>query len=301
MQCSECNKKAVLSSPKYCKDHFANYFEEQVFRTIQRFELILPSDRVCVAASGGKDSLTVLYLVKKFLNQQGRVGKLVALAIDEGIEGYRHSTLADLKKFCGQQGIELRLLSYEEVFGITLDDLVRQKKISGKPCGACGTLRRSLLNRGAKGFDKLVTGHNMDDEVQAILMNLFRHHTELALRSGPKTPMDPAGLFVQRVKPLYFCSEKEVRLYAYLQGFVTTFSECPNAAVSFRAGIRDFINEYEASHQGTKRAIMEWFLDTLGKDVCSKKSMISFVCSECGNPAVGVTCAACRFVETAAL
>ncbi|MBI4739764.1 TIGR00269 family protein [Candidatus Woesearchaeota archaeon] len=273
------------------------YFEDKVFDTIKRFRMITPSDRVCVAVSGGKDSLSVLYLVKKFLDAKKGGGSVVALAINEGIEGYRQKTLDDLKLFCSQQKIELRLLSYKEEFGTTLDYLVQQKKIAGKPCGACGTFRRSLLNRGSKGFDKLVTGHNMDDEVQAIMMNIFRHHLELALRSGPKTPQNPAGLFVQRVKPLYFCSEKEVRLYAHLQGFLTTFTECPNAAVSFRASVRDFINEYEAKCPGTKSMIVQWFLDTIGKDSSKKRSVISSVCLACGEPAVGTRCGSCTIVE----
>ena len=73
MACSKCDNKAIiaLQHGNLCKKHFINYFEDKVFKTINRFQLLGRNEKVCVAASGGKDSLTVLYLTKKYLEKNG--------------------------------------------------------------------------------------------------------------------------------------------------------------------------------------------------------------------------------------
>ena len=70
MDC-RCGKKAVYDGlgQKICKDHFLSYFEDKVFWTIRKYKLIEQGDTICVAASGGKDSLTVLYLTMKFCRE----------------------------------------------------------------------------------------------------------------------------------------------------------------------------------------------------------------------------------------
>jgi uncharacterized protein (TIGR00269 family) len=298
MRCSKCGLSAVISGPALCKEHFITYFENKVFDTIKKFDLFRPSDDVCVAVSGGKDSLTVLYLAKKYMKSKKGKGSVCALVVDEGIADYRQHTISDLEIFCYKFGIDLRTVSFKELFGLSLDEVIKKRNFRGKPCGVCGTLRRSSLNRFARGFDVLVTGHNMDDEAQAVLLNVFRHHTKLALRSGPKTRKDIKGLFVQRVKPLYFCSEKEVRVYAYLQGFVSSFVECPYAVDSFRAGVRDLLNEYESLHPGTKHAVLGWFLDVFSKGLSVSAPSAVVVCEKCGEPCSDSVCASCVLVES---
>ena len=71
MQCNKCEETAVieLQHAPLCKNHFINYFEQKVFKTINKFKLIDRKDNICVATSGGKDSLTVLYLTKKYMKK----------------------------------------------------------------------------------------------------------------------------------------------------------------------------------------------------------------------------------------
>src|SRR3989338_7771536 len=115
MQCQVCSERSVFSDPAYCKTHFISYIEEKVRATIVEFDLCSEKDKIVVAASGGKDSLTVLYLMKKFF------GPVTALAIDEGISGYRSKTLADLSSFCAKYEIPLHTLSYQNEFCSSFD------------------------------------------------------------------------------------------------------------------------------------------------------------------------------------
>jgi uncharacterized protein (TIGR00269 family) len=288
MRCSRCKSKAVSSSPALCKEHFIACFEKKVADTIRKYKLIPKDNSVCVATSGGKDSTSVLYLIKKLVKPK----RLLALAIDEGILGYRENTLRDLRKFCAHNGVELKVVSFKEEFGSTLDEMVASKKLKLKPCNICGTLRRYLLNKYSKGFDCVVTGHNLDDESQAIMMNLFRNQMDVLSRLGPASGIPRKG-FVQRVKPLYFCSEKESLLYSLLTGFEISFNECPYIVHSYRAVLRDMLNGYESRRKGTKLNIVRRFLSLLPELKKRFEHSSPSSCKLCGEPSAGNICNAC--------
>lgn len=291
-ECFYCGQKAAIATERaMCRKHFIRYFEEKVKKTIKRFGLVERNEKLAVAASGGKDSTAVLYILRK-------LGYNVeALAINEGIHGYRDATLKDLEAFCEQHGIKLNTVSYKDYFGFTLDELLQKKKIH--PCMACGVLRRYLLNKASQGYDKLVTGHNLDDEAQSIMMNMTKANVQLMARLGPKTGVMEDRRFTPRVKPLYLCSEKEVATYAFLQGFSIKFTECPNAAQSFRATIRDMLNGLEAKNPGTKLGIVHSFLKMapLLKQMPVVKELN--YCAECGEPSSKETCMACGIARMA--
>lgn len=286
MLCKKCENTAVYEWPTLCKEHFYNYIEERVFKTIKRYELIKPNERVVVAASGGKDSLTLLHILSKKFGVQ-------CIAIDEGIKNYRENTLKTLKEFCKKREIKLNIFSYKEEFGGELSHFLKDNT---KPCSICGTFRRYLLNKYSKEYDKLCTGHNMDDEAQSILMNLIRPNLELLARIGPKTGIISNNSFVQRVKPLYFLKEREIATYAFLNGLYRGYDECPYAIESYRAKIRDMLNECELKHSGTKENIIKFFLRIQPKLKESIKITSLNYCKSCGEPAKGDVCGVCGII-----
>src|SRR3989344_1363742 len=300
MICNKCKNKAVikLQHGNLCKNHFLDYFEEKVFRTIKKYHLIDPKDKVCVATSGGKDSLTALYLTQKYLGTK----ELFALCIDEGIKKYREKTVQDLKEFCKKNKITLKIVKAKDEFEYTLDKaypLINQKT-KKKPCNICGVWRRYLINKYARKFGatKLVTGHNLDDEAQAIMMNIFKANTKLSAQLGPVSGIEEYKLFVQRVKPLYFCTEKETRLYCLLKRFKVNFGECPYAEEGYRAKVRDMLNDFENKYAGTKQGIINSFLTVLPllKKQSERYGEIK-ICKKCGEPANQEICNACNLLE----
>ena len=293
MRCTFCTQPAVLTSPQpQCKQHFLAAFERKVKQSIQKYKLFTKKERLAVGCSGGKDSTSLVYLLKKF-------GYTVtALAIDEGIAGYRDATLVSLKKFCKEQQIPLRIYAYEQHFGLSLDDALL--KIPGTtPCRVCGVWRRYLLNKHAASFDKLVTGHNLDDEAQSIFMNLIKGNTSVSARIGPITGVIKNKKFTPRVKPFYFCTEKEVATYSFLMKFPVDFSECPNAAGRFRAEVRTLLNEFEVQHPGSKQRLIQNFLSRLPE---LKKHAIKTMrtCERCHAASSKAICNACAFAEKVA-
>lgn len=302
MNCHKCDAKAVISLQhgSLCKSHFLSYFEEKVFRTINKFQLIERKDKLCIATSGGKDSLTVLYLTKKYLEKYNCNNELFALAVDEGIAKYREKTLRDLHHFCREQNIRLETVSFNEELGKNLDVAYPfiNKGTKKKPCHICGVWRRYLLNKQARdlGATKVVTGHNLDDEAQAIVMNLFKANTKIAGRLGPISGIEEQELFVQRVKPLYFCLEKEVRLYTILKGWQVQFAECPYSHTGYRHDIQEMLNEFEQKYKGTKQGIINSFLAMLPllREEERKQPEEIKPCQECGEAANQEVCNACK-------
>jgi len=302
LQCSKCESKAVYEQQGqgYCKDHFISYFESKVFRTIKNYNLIERGDRLCIAASGGKDSLALLYTCMKYCKK--REIEFFALAIDEGIAGYRDHTIDDLKNFCDEHKIKLHVISFKERFGATLDQVrvKAMRELNKKPCTVCGIFRRTLLNREARklGATKLATGHNLDDESQSFLMNSLKGNMRHNASLGPMTGLSENERFVPRVKPLYFVLEKETRLFVLLRNFRVKFNECPNIGLSFRALVRDQLNEMENKMPGAKHGLVNAFLSILPELKEKYRNHKEFqYCEKCGDACSGAVCNACQLEE----
>lgn len=299
MTCKNCKTNPAVALPnsdiKLCKSCFLKYFEKKAYKTISKYSMLGNQDNlIAVGVSGGKDSFSLLQLLNK-LAEKKRVMKLKAIAIDEGIKGYRD--LSYVQKYCKENNIELHVYSFKKEFGLTLDEMV--KKTNLKPCSICGVLRRFLLNSKARELKvkKIATGHNLDDEAQSVLMNQFRGNIERSARLGPVTGILTDPRFIRRIKPFYFLTEKEVTAYCFLKKLPVKYGECPYTINSYRAEVRDMLNNFAAKHKQTKHAIINSFLDILPmlKEKYAKVKIKG--CNNCGEPCSGDICKVCEFLE----
>lgn len=253
MKCLHCSGRAVIVDPCLCSSHFISYFEKKVLSTIRTYDLLSKEEKICVAVSGGKDSVSLLFLLRKYFPH------VSAAAVDEGIAGYRESTLAHVRKKCAEWKVKLDVVSFRASAGKTLDEFM---EVDVHPCTVCGKLRREILNVMAKDADVLALGHNLDDEAQTVLMNLFAFKPDLAEVQFPVS--QKRDRFVRRVKPFCMMREKEVMLYAVLNDLAPPFVECPYMHDSFRNDVRDALNEYELSYPGSKKNIFNRHLSVHG-------------------------------------
>ncbi len=302
MLCSKCKNKAVFSDPRLCSQHFIAYFEAKVASTIRRFSMVSQQDRLGVAVSGGKDSISCLYILNKLFPG------VTAIAIDEGIKGYREKTLKQLSLFCSEHNIVLKVFEFRKEFGKSLDSFVaglknksaKQKGNLGSPCTICGAFRRHIMNKCARklGMTKLATGHNLDDEAQAVMMNFLKNNLSLSIKLGPVVGVISSGLFVPRIKPLYFCTEKEVMAYAFLKKLPVALDECPYAHESFRRTVQEALNRQEKADKGSKKALISNFLEFLPllRERLKESQELSF-CENCGEISRNRLCKACSIAE----
>ncbi|GLH14415.1 Cytoplasmic tRNA 2-thiolation protein 1 [Gryllus bimaculatus] len=240
-----CGQRAVLKRPKtgdaLCKECFFSAFEDEVHNTIIQGNLFKSGQLAAIAASGGKDS-TVLAYVLKLLNDRHNYGlNLVLLSIDEGISGYRDDSLDTVKQNREDYGIPLKILSYESLYGWSMDAIVKQIGRRNN-CTFCGVFRRQALDRGAALLkaDIVVTGHNADDIAETVLMNVLRGDIARLQRCTAITTAGEGS--IPRCKPLKYTYEKEIVMYAYFKRLHYFSTECiyaPNAYRGERLAVRE--------------------------------------------------------------
>jgi uncharacterized protein (TIGR00269 family) len=268
-----------------------------------------------IGLSGGKDSVVLASILHDVFDRDPRV-ELVALTIHEGIEGYRDASLEACLDLTETLGIEHEVVAYEEEFGLRMDDVAREDPEGMAPCAYCGVFRRDLLERYAEelGADKLLTGHNLDDEAQTALMNFLSgdvrqvaKHFDASLGPFDERGSDADGArpdghderFVPRAKPLRDVPEKEVALYAHLRDLPVHMAECPHASEAYRGEIRDLLLSLEEDHPGTRHSIMSGYeeLARLASRAHDEEGPRLGECERCGAPTTGDLCRKCALVE----
>jgi uncharacterized protein (TIGR00269 family) len=254
-------------------------------------------DHIAVAVSGGKDSLTLLNLLVK-LEERFPKSALTAISVDEGIEGYRDEALDLAKRASERLGVRHVVVSYHDLFGVTTDEIAIMKR-NQTPCAYCGVLRRKAINKAASmvGATKIATAHNLDDEVQTVLLNMLHGDLLRVVRSSPVL-RDPRRKFLTRVKPLCEVLEKEIVLYAYLTGLEFQSVTCPHGSEALRNDIRAFLNQMEQKHPGTKFTLNS----TAGRlrELLAAAAPLSHLndCERCGDPTSHRLCEACTMLQT---
>jgi len=236
--CTLCDgKEAVFMRPysgeKLCGRCFCKSIEKKVRATISRYEMLQPNDRIMVAVSGGKDSITLLHILER-IEKVFPEAKLCAVTVDEGISGYRDEALKFAVKNCRKLGVDHIVTSFKEMYGYKLDELVSIIQGKGEkeltPCSYCGVLRRRAMNTAAREakVDKLVTAHNLDDETQTMILNILHGDALRIARVKPVLAVVHPKL-IQRVKPFCEVPEREVAFYAYLKKIEFQGIPCPYA------------------------------------------------------------------------
>ena len=226
-------------------------FENDIHETVVANSLFISGERVAIGASGGKDS-TVLASVLKTLNERHGYGlDLVLLSIDEGIKGYRDDSLETVKRNAVQYDLPLEIISYGDLYGWTMDQVVEQIGKKGN-CTYCGVFRRQALDRGAAklGIRHLVTGHNADDTAETVMMNLLRGDLSRLARATSMVTQSSAS-DIKRSKPLKYVYEKEIVLYAHHKKLDYFSTECIYSPEAFRGSARTLIKNLERIRPST--------------------------------------------------
>jgi len=223
--------------------------------------LIDRNDKICVAASGGKDSTAALYLIKKYFEKYDLpLENIFALVIDEGIKLHRNESLVNLKNFCKKEEIKLKIVNVQDEFSTTLDQSAEKiRKLGKKPCTICGIWRRYIMNKQARleKATKLITGHNLDDEAQAFLMNVFRNDFFLDKKQGPKSE-NSSKKFIPRVKPLYLITEEESLKFSKSMKFPVKYGICPCSVGAHRRKHKTILDNLEEKNPGVKYSVIRF-------------------------------------------
>ena len=199
-------------------------------KAIENYNMIDEGDKIAVALSGGKDSITLLMGLKALQRFFPKKFELIAISINPGFEFFNSEFLKDTCTKIGVEYFEMESHIKEIVFDI------RKEK---SPCSLCANLRRGMLNSVAieQGCNKLALGHNEDDVLETFFLNML--YAGNLSTFAPVSYMDRSKITL--IRPLISAPEKEIRKFIKRNGIEVMPKNCPMDGVSKREDMKEML------------------------------------------------------------
>ncbi len=298
MKCKVCKETAVVALRShhagFCADCFLKFFKGQVEKGIKKQNLFSFDDKILVAVSGGKDSLTLMLVLKELGYD------VTGLHIDLSIPNSSEATRAVVERFCKLHDFKL-IVKEMALEGLSIP-LVKAR-LKRPICSACGKIKRYFFNKVAMdmGFTVLATGHNLDDEVARLFSNTIRWDRAYLSDQGPKLLAEDG--FACKVKPLWRVTEFETANYAFLMGIEHHVSSCPYSQGASFTQHKHLWQQLEYAMPGRKIDFYQGFLQR-GRPIFAKHEeehgIVLNPCQECNYPTSAPVCGVCRIREVCA-
>jgi tRNA 2-thiocytidine biosynthesis protein TtcA len=216
-------------------------------QAISDFAMIAEGDRLLVAVSGGKDSYTMLHLLRSLQRKAPVSFTLRVVNVDQGHPGYPGEVL---RAYMAREGHDFTMIE-EDTYSIVTEKIPRGKTY----CSLCSRLRRGILYRVAKelGCNKIALGHHRDDVLQTLLLNLFFAGQLAAM--PPRLRADAGRLTV--IRPLVYCAEDDIRDFASLSEFpILPCDLCGSQDQLQRKEMARLLDRMEQDRPGTKNVML---------------------------------------------
>ncbi len=231
---------AIVARP-FEAHKLAKRLRRQVGQAIADYNMIEDGDRIMVCLSGGKDSYTMLDLLRQLQTKAPVRFDLVAVHLDQKQPHYDASVLPGYLRTIG--------MPFEIIEQDTYSVVKRVVPEGKTMCGLCSRLRRGALYAHAErhGFTRIALGHHRDDLVETLFLNMFHHATLKAM--PPKLQSDDGKHVV--IRPLAYCSEDDIAGYAAVKGFpIMPCNLCGSQETLQRKVVKQMLQEWERRFPG---------------------------------------------------
>lgn len=260
--------------------------------------MIKKGDKVALALSGGKDSITLLAMLVALKKKVPF--ELIAITIDLGIGcDYNRTTMQLAASECKRLGVPHHMFKLKDDLGYTLDELV-EKTATRNSCSYCGVARRYYLNIHARelGADKLAIGHTLNDTAETVMMNVLRNEPQRLFRYNEHLVND--SRFIPRIKPFLRLPEAEVVAYGKLKQLPLLDKKCcPYSIFAFRKFVRQQLEDMEERYPGTRFKVLNSFLSMqkMFKELPETKQLQLSYCKTCKEPSSTEHCKLCQLKQ----
>ncbi len=233
----------AVSSEKeqYELNKLAKRLRHGVGDAINDFNMIEAGDKVMVCLSGGKDSYTMLDILRSLQAHAPIAFELIAVNLDQKQPGFPEHVLPE---YLASIGVPFRIIE-EDTYSI-VKRLIPEGKTT---CSLCSRLRRGILYRVATelGATKIALGHHRDDILETLFLNMF--HGGKLKAMPPKLVSDDGQHMV--IRPLAYCREKDIARYARLREFpIIPCNLCGSQANLQRQVIGDMLQDWDKRFPG---------------------------------------------------
>jgi tRNA 2-thiocytidine biosynthesis protein TtcA len=242
----------AITQPIHFEHHSSNFnrlrgrLEQQVGRAIGDFNMIEEGDTIMVCMSGGKDSYTLLEILRTLQKRAPINFRLIAMNLDQKQPGFPEHILPDYFKSIG---IEYHIETQDTY------SIVKEKIPEGKTtCSLCSRLRRGIIYRvaGELGANKIALGHHRDDMIETLFLNIFFGGKLKAM--PPKLVTDKGDHVV--IRPLAYCAEKDIASFARTMKFpIIPCNLCGAQENLQRQNIKEMLTAWERQYPGRSQSI----------------------------------------------
>jgi tRNA 2-thiocytidine biosynthesis protein TtcA len=208
-------------------------------KAIDEYKMIEDKDKVMVCLSGGKDSYTLLNMLLALQKRAPISFEIIAMNLDQRQPGFPEHVLPN---YLEQMNVSYHIVT-EDTYSI-VKDKIPEGKIT---CPLCSRLRRGIIYKTAQklGATKIALGHHKNDIVETFFLNLF--HGSKLKAMPPKLISDDGQNII--IRPLAFCSEKEISKYARAMKFpIIPCNLCGSQENLERQNIKQMLNAWEDHH-----------------------------------------------------
>jgi len=234
MQALEAKQKVEFNKlQKRLRRHVGN--------AIADFNMIEDGDKIMVCLSGGKDSYTMLEILRN-LQQHAPINfEIVAVNLDQKQPGFPEDVLPNYLESIDQPYFILEKDTYS---------VVKEKTPEGKTtCALCSRLRRGSLYGFANeiGATKIALGHHRDDIMETLFLNMFYGGKLKAM--PPKLLSDDKKNVL--IRPLAYCKESDIQAFSDLKNFpIIPCNLCGSQDGLQRQVIKDMLQSWDKQHPG---------------------------------------------------
>lgn len=220
-------------------------------RCVQDFNMIQNGDKIAVGLSGGKDSVLLLYALKRYQQFSPQKFELNAITVDMGLKGFYTKPLSDL---CNSLDIPYKIINTQ------IGEIVFSVRKENHPCSLCAKMRRGALTNGAMeiGCNKIALGHHSNDAVETLLMSMFFE--------GRISTFSPVTYFEDKnisiIRPFVYLQERDIAGVVRRLGLPIVKNPCTVDGHTNRQLIKDYLYKMQKEIPDIKDNLLGSIMNT---------------------------------------